>query len=243
MSGAVSGWAGEAFLQAGQAAADHRSVPVVGQCAECGEPGGELISRLRRVALAEVTVTEVEVQARGEARRGRDAYRREVGVMDVNEGGEGLLVPGNLGDEVVFEVGQVVSEDAPLSMIGLGGADPAGMQVVSALSPVATEGYADRGLDVVPLRHNSHRRRRSGLRSCMDRTRLPERGAWRCTAQGADLPAEVGLVGEAGVGCQPGERRPPGARGVSGGPVHAGDTAQQRGGKPELVEAAAVYLP
>lgn len=43
--------------------------------------------------MAEVAVTEVEVQARGEARRGRDAYRREVCVMDVGEGGEGLLVP------------------------------------------------------------------------------------------------------------------------------------------------------
>jgi hypothetical protein len=53
----------------------------------------------------------------------------------------------------------------------------------------------------------------------------------------------VGLVGEAGVGGQAGERGAFRGRGVPRGPVHASDAAQQCGGKPELVEAAAVHLP
>lgn len=77
----------------------------------------------------------------------------------------------------------------------------------------------------------------------MDRTGLPEGGAWRLTAQSADLSAEVGLVSEARVGGQLGERGPSRAPAVSRGPVHTGDTAQQRGGKATLVEAATVHLP
>jgi hypothetical protein len=81
--------------------------------------------------LADVAVTEVEVQAWGHGRGSGYPDRREVRVTDVSEGGKGLLVPINLRTQVAFQVGEVVGGNAALGVVGLGRAGPAGAHVMA----------------------------------------------------------------------------------------------------------------
>ena len=121
----------------------------------------QLGARFLESPLAQIAVSQVQVQARRQPASRGDAEHRQIFVVDVREVGQRLLVPHDLVADVELKISEVVSEDAPLGMVALGGLVPAPLQGRAALLPCTAQGQAHGRCDLFPRHHAPTVRRRT----------------------------------------------------------------------------------